>query len=391
MANQTQAGGRQRVKEPKFLLGSLFVDAPVVAEPEEKKKIVVAGMAEATIRKEYPEGFVKKAAAVCRGEYKTLVRASLWFLLAALVFVLVLLVAEPFFESYVIGSGFVFTGGLGVGFNPTGEVDSIAEQTARLYWEVYEPLLLMLAGAGIIATPFLSGLFYCAKRSYYQDVYKRTTATFFMGFAKYWWKFLVAGTVGILIATAMGTSLLYQLSVQAVGGNMAGSLAAVILTFIFGVPLLMVPMVMMSLFTTYELSFGDAFKNALVIIFNNPVYVIAASVVSVAPLLLLLVSQVVSIIVVVVMFLIGFIFWALAWVGVADRGMTKCKAYKAYFDKKKAVAQGRAAKAAGKSAKATAIVSRDSVTEQGAAPAPAPKKKAAPAPYQNPKKKKKKK
>ena len=391
MANQTQAGGRQREKEPRFLLGSLFVDAPVVAEPEEKKKVVVAGMTEATIKKEYPEGFVKKAAAVCRGEYRTLIKASLWFLLAALVFVLVLLVAEPFFEDYVIGSGFVFTGGLGVGFNPTGVVDSIAEQTARLYWEVYEPLLLMLAGAGIIATPFLTGLFYCAKRSYYQNAYKRTTATFFMGFAKYWWKFLVTGVVGILVATAMGTSLLYHLSVQAGGGDTAGSLAAVILTFIFGAPLLLVPMVMMSLFTTYELSFKDTFKDALVVIFNNPVYVIVAGLVSAAPLLLLMASQIVSIIVVAVMFLIGFIFWALAWVGVADRGMTKCRALKAYFDKKKAVAQGRAAKAAGKSAKAAAADGQGNAAGNAATGATAPKKKAAPVPYQNPKKKKKKK
>lgn len=384
MANQAQAaGGRQRDKEPKFLLGSLFVDAPVVAEPEEKKKIVVAGMTEATIKREYPAGFVKKAAAVCRGEYKTLVRASLWFLLAALVFVLVLLVAEPFFEQYVIGTGFVFTGGLGIGFNPSGVVDSIGEQTARLYWEVYEPLLLMLAGAGIIATPFLAGLFYCAKRSYFQNVYKRTVSTFFMGFAKYWWKFLVTGTVGILIAAAMGTSLLYQLSVQAAGGDMAGSLAAVILTFVFGAPLLLVPMVMMSLFTTYELSFGNTFKNALVIIFNNPIYVIAAGVVSAAPLLLLMVSQIVSIIVVAVMFLIGFIFWALLWVAVAERGMTKCKAYKEYFDKKKAVAQSRAAKAG----KTVAGITGESADGTAAAP----KKKAPPVHYQNPKKKKKKK
>lgn len=388
MANQAQTGGKQRAaKEPKFIFGSLFVDAPVVTEPEEERKVVVAGMTEARVKKAYPEGYIRKAAAVCRGDYRTLIKCSLWFLAAALVFVLVLLVAEPFFEDYVIGQGFVFTGGLGIGFTPSGEFDSISEQTARLYWEVYEPLLCMLAGAGIIVSPFMAGLFYCAKRSYFQDFYKRSVATFFMGFRKYWWKFLVTATVGILIALAMGTSLLYHLSCDAKGADTAGSLAAVILTFIFGAPLLLLPMTMMSLFTSYELSFKDTIKDAIVIIFNNPFYVILVGIASAAPLLLLTASQILSIIVVIVMFIIGFIFWALCWIAMGDRGMSKCKAYKAYFEKKKAVAHGRAVKAgkalpAGKDAPAAPATG---------ASAPAPKKKAQPAPYQNPKKKKKKK
>ena len=63
MANQNQTG-KASGREPKFLLGKLFVDADVVVEPEEPAKIVVAGMAEARIKREYPEGQFKKAAAV---------------------------------------------------------------------------------------------------------------------------------------------------------------------------------------------------------------------------------------------------------------------------------------------------------------------------------------
>ncbi len=332
MVNQSQH--QQRTKEPKFILGSLFVDAPVVQEPEEARKIVAAGMAEANIKKEYPEGYIKKASAVCRDSFRTLIRASLWFVAASLVFILVLLVAEPFYESYVMGTGFMLTSGLGIGFNPTGITDSVGELTSKLYWEVYEPILLMLAGAAIIVSPFISGLFYCAKRSYYQDFYKKTVATYWMGFKKYWWKFLVASTVGILIATAMGTALLWHLSVDVAGGDTAGSIATVVLTFIFGAPMLLVPMIMMCLFTTYELSFKDTIKNAIVIILNNPLYVILVGIVSALPLLLLMAGQVLIIILVIVMFIIGFMFWALCWVAVADRGMSKCKAYKQYFDRK---------------------------------------------------------
>ena len=120
---------------------------------------------------------------------------------------------------------------------------------------------------------------------------------------------------------------------------------------------------------------------------NNPLYVILVGIASAAPLLLLTASQILSIIVVIVMFIIGFIFWALCWIAMGDRGMSKCKAYKAYFEKKKAVAHCRAVKAgkalpAGKDAPAAPATG---------ASAPAPKKKAQPAPYQNPKKKKKKK
>lgn len=390
MANQTNTAKKPQ-REPKFLLGSLFVDADVRVEPVEPAKVVVAGMTEAHIKKEYPDGFFKKAAAVARGEFSTLFKASLWFLPAALIFILVLLAAAPFFEAYVIGGGYNFMGNIGIGFGGSG--DSINLAVARLYWEVYQPLLMMLAGAGIIASPFIAGLFYCAKRSYYQDCYKRITRTYFMGFAKHWWKYLITATVGILIALAMGTALCYQLQQQQLGTASAGSMAAVVLTFIFGAPLLTVPMVMMSLFTSYDLSFGGAFKDALVIIANNPFTVIITGVISAAPLLLLMAGTIIAVIVAVAMILIGFSFWALSWTAFADRGMTKCKALKAYTEKKQAVISARARKQAERTGAAdhkVAANANNGGAQNGAQGGNAPKKKQPPKPYQNPKKKKKK-
>lgn len=386
MANQNQTAGKPG-KEPRFLLGNLFVDADVVVEPEEPAKIVVAGMAEARIKKEYPEGYFKKASAVVRSEFSLLIKGALWFAPAALVFMLTFLVAEPFFESYVMGSGYNFMTGIGVGAYPGG--DNIALSVAKLYWDVYQPFLMMLAGAAIIVSPFIAGLFYCAKRAYYQDFYKRVTRTFFMGFAKYWWKFLVTATAGILIALAMGTALIYQLQQQQLGTANAGSMAAVVLSFIVGAPLLTVPMVMMSLFTTYGLSLKDAFKDALVVIANNPVMTVICGVLSAAPLLLLMINNIFAIIICVAMLIVGFIFWAQCWVAMADRGMTKCKALKSYTDKKKAFAlraqKGGAAK--GKGAAVYPANERDRAQAQTKRPA----QKQAPKPYVNPKKKKKKK
>ena len=384
MANQNQTG-KASGREPKFLLGKLFVDADVVVEPEEPAKIVVAGMAEARIKREYPEGQFKKAAAVYKANFSLLLKGSLWFMPAALVFILVFVVAQPFFENYVMGSGYNFNN-FGVIAYPV--VDSISGATARLYWEVYQPFLMMLAGAGIIVAPFIAGLFYCAKRAYHQDFYKKVTRTFFMGFAKYWWKFLITATVGILIALAMGTALIWHLQQQQLGTASAGSVVAVVFSFLIGAPLLTVPMVMMSLFTTYGLSLKNAFKDALVVIANNPFMTIICGILSAAPLLLLMINQIFAIIICVVMLLAGFTFWAQCWVAMADRGMTKCKLLKIYTDKKNAIVLRAQKGNASKGAKAAPAAT------DGAASAPAKpvaKKTNQPRPYQNPKKKKKKK
>lgn len=401
MANQTNTAKKPQ-KEPKFLLGSLFVDADVAVEPEEPAKIVVAGMAEARIKKDYPDGYFRKAAAVVRGDFATLLKSSLWFMPAALIFMLTLLVVPVFFEPYVMGTGWNFMMGVGIIGGVLGAGDSVSASVAMLYWDVYQPVLMMLAAAAIIVTPFMAGLFYCAKRSYYQDFYKRTTRTFFMGFAKYWWKFLLVGTVGILVMLGMATALMNQLTLQQLGTDTAGSMAAVVLSFIFGAPLLTLPMVMLSLFTTYGLSLKDAFKDSLVLIANNPFTVIITGILSLAPLLLLLLGTIFSVIICVAMLIVGFIFWSLCWVALADRGMTKCKALKAYTDKQKLISirrQNGGAKAqkgagrvnASRSAAPAGGGNKTSV-QGGGRPAAADggKKKQPPKPYQNPKKKKKK-
>ena len=154
MANQNQAAAKP-AREPRFLLGKFFVDADVVVEPEEPAKIVVAGMTEARIKKEYPEGYFKKAGAVVRSNFALLLKGSLWFAPAALVFILVFLVAAPFFENYVMGGGRNFMQGIGIGLHTGG--DNIALSVATLYWDVYQPFLMMLGGRGHHRAPLHRG------------------------------------------------------------------------------------------------------------------------------------------------------------------------------------------------------------------------------------------
>lgn len=371
MANQTQSPYAKPQKEPKFLLGNLFVDADVIVEPAEPQKIVVAGMTEATVKKEYSDSYFKRAFEVFRGEYSNMFRATIWFLVASVVVFVAYFLGITLYQDYVLADSYNFMANIGVGYPGVG--DSISESVAQLYWEVYQPVIMFMAGAMIIVSPFMAGQFYSAKRSYYQDTYKKFIRTYWTGFAKHWWKFLLAGTVSTLIMLAMGTALCNLLAKQQIASAGAGDYCGVVFSFVIGVPLLAYIMVLTGLFTTYNLSLKDVFKDALVIIANNWISVIIVGVFSTAPLLLLLAGTTLAIIVYAAMFLAGFNILALVWIALVDRGMTKCKNLLAYEKKKKMQESRKAQK-----------------SEYQGNPAKKKNKKPAQQPYVNPKKKKKK-
>ena len=223
MANQTATKNSPTAK--KLLLGSLYTDAPVRVEPEEPQKVLVAGLAEARPVKDYPDTFFGRAFKVFRGEFMTLLKSSLFFVLFTLPFIVIFAWFAGFFENLTLGGVYNFMGDIGVGFPGGG--DSLAESVARLYWEVKEPILLMLGATLIIGSLGLAGNFYCAKRSYFQNYYSKTIKTFWMGFARYWWMFLVTVTVMVLIGCAMGTSIIYLLQQQTLGTAGAGAYCAV--------------------------------------------------------------------------------------------------------------------------------------------------------------------
>lgn len=378
MANQTTAPTRARAPK-KLLLASLYTDAPVRTEPEEPQKILVAGLAEARPVKDYPDTFFGRAMKVFRGEFSTLFKSSLFFILFTVPFIVLLAWFASYFEDLVLGGSYNFMGNVGIGFPGGG--DSLSESVARLIWEVKEPIILMLGAALIFGSIGLSGNFYCAKRSYFQNYYSKTVKTYWYGVGKYWWQFLIAATVEVLIGCAMITALMYLLSQQTLGTADAGAYCAVVFSWIFGAPLMLVPMTMLSLFCTYELSFIGALKNAIVLIVNNPITVAAVGVASAIPFLILGVggNMIISIIVYGGMVLVGCNFFAQIYIAMAHRGMTKCHLRKAVTEKLELQKQRQLSKKNGKS---------DYV---GAGGGSAKKKqKQQPKPYQNPKKKKKK-
>lgn len=378
MANQY---AKNPTATKKLLLGGLYTDAAVRVEPEEPQKIIAAGMAEARPVKEYPDTFFGRGFQVLRGEFKTLLKSILFLIPFTLPFIVIFAWFSNFFEDMILGGVYNFMGDIGIGFPGGG--DSLPESIGRLFWDVKEPVFLMLGATLIIGSLGLAGNFYCAKRSYFQDYYSKTIKTYWMGFAKYWWMFLLTGTVAVLIGCGLGTALIYLLQQQALGTAGAGAYCAVIFSWIFGAPLMLIPMVMMSLFTTYELTFIQAFKNAIVLIINNPISACIVGIVSAVPIILFGVTSttnvIIGIVVYLVMILAGCNLYALVWIAFAHRGMTKCHIRKQEHDSFVLQQQRREAKKLSKQS--------EYVGAAGGAAKKKPKQQAKS--YQNPKKKKK--
>ena len=378
MANQY---AKNPAPTKKLLLGGLYTDAAVRVEPEEPQKIIAAGMAKARPVKEYPDTFFGRAFQVLRGEFKTLIKSILFFIPFTLPFIVIFAWFANYFEDMILGGVYNFMGDIGIGFPGGG--DSLPESIGRLFWDVKEPVFLMLGAALIIGSLGLAGNFYCAKRSYFQNYYSKTIKTYWMGFAKYWWKFLFTGTVAVLIGCGLGTALIYLLQQQALGAADAGAYCAVVFSWIFGAPLMLIPMVMMSLFTTYELTFIQAFKNAIVLIVNNTISACIVGIASAIPIILFGVtsstSVIIGVIIYAVMLLAGCNLYALMWIAFAHRGMTKCHIRKQEQDSFVLQQQRREAKKLNKQ--------NEYVGAAGGAAKKKPKQQAKP--YQNPKKKKK--
>ena len=360
-------GGGRAPREHKFLLSSLFTPAEVVTEPEEVGKVVVAGLREAQVKRDYSDSPFKRVFQVYRADFLKLLRCVAIFIVSTLPIIIAATLGLQYYEKYILGGTYNFMASIGVGYPGVG--DSISHAVAVQQWQVYEPIFLMTVAAAFICSIFMPGLFYCVKRCYHQDSFKKIVITFFMGVKKYWWKFMICVFVGLGIVAAMGTSFFYVMSQISLGTAGAGAYCAVVFTWIIGAPLLLIPMTMMTQFTQYNLSFIQTLKNALVFIFNTPFTVIFTGIFCAAPLFLMFTTLVVKIIAFIIIALAGYTLWALWLTALGKRSMDRCIAYRNADLKKIQIAERQA--------------QRNSYNGQA-------KKKKPVQTYQNPKKKKKK-
>jgi hypothetical protein len=134
---------------------------------------------------------------------------------------------------------------------------------------------------------------------------------------------------------------------QVLGTLDAAAYCAIVFSFVFGAPLLLIPFATLCILPTYDLTLVQALKNSVVIIANTPIYMTITGVLSAIPLLLLIPGMVFSIVVYVLMMLFGCGFVALAWIAAGERGMLYCKALKAYEARKNAVIMGKTKKQKG--------------------------------------------
>ena len=320
-------------REPKFLLANLFTDAEHVVEPEEKRKIIAGTPEAAPAPKAYPDTFFKRAFAVSRGEMSVLFKTTIWFLAISLIFVVGTLLGEYYLKDHVLGGTYNFMADFGVGYG--GEGDSIQQSVSVLYSQVMVYVILIGAGACIIASPFLSGLMYASKRAFFQDTYKYSIRTYFLGFKKHWWKYLIYGTLVAGILVGIGVAILKLLSAQQLGTAGALEYCLAIIPAIIAFPVLCVIFVMMGLTVTHDLTFSQIFKNAIVILMNNLFFVPVLTIATIAPFVLFFVLGFpTNMLVYLIMVAFGFSIYSLMWVAMADRGMVKCKILKKDADKK---------------------------------------------------------
>ncbi len=335
-------GGGRAPREHKFLLSSLFTPAEVVTEPEEVGKVVVAGLREAQVKRDYSESPFRRVFEVYRADFLKLLRCVAIFIVSTLPIIIAATLGLQYYEKYILGGTYNFMAGIGVGYPGIG--DSISQAVAVQQWQVYEPIFLMTVAAAFICSIFMPGLFYCVKRCYHQDSFKKIVITFFMGVKKYWWKFMICVFVGLGIVAAMGTSFFYLRSQQSLGTAGAGAYCAVVFTWIIGAPLLLIPMTMMTQFTQYNLSFIQTLKNALVFIFNTPFTVIFTGIFCAAPLFLMFTTLVVKIIAFIIIALAGYTLWALWLTALGKRSMDRCIVYRNADLKKIQIAERQAQK-----------------------------------------------
>lgn len=380
MANQNKNQQNGNKKERQLLLSSLFTDAPVRVEPEEPQKVVVAGLAEAREVKEYPDTYFRRAFKIFGGEFGKLFKSSLFFILFTVPFIIIFAWFAGFFENMQLGGTYVFVNEIGIGLHPEGG-DSLVDSVARLIWEVKEPVILMLAATLLLGSLGLSGNMYCAKRNYYQNYYSKCTKTYFMGFAKYWWFYFIEVLIEVLVGSALVTAIMYLMKQQTLGVADAGAYCAVVFSWIFGLPIMLVPVVVMPLYTSYNLTFAQAIKNAFVLIVNCPITICLIAALSALPLIIIGVGgNIFGIIVYIVMAIVGCNLFALLWMAMINKAMTKCHELKANTDKIIVQKQRQEARN-----------DRKNSTYEGAKGGQAKKKdKKQVKPYQNPKKKKKK-
>lgn len=340
MANQQKStqGAVYKTKKPRLFLRKLFTAGwenrdviwpTTVQTPDGKTKPYVPKYAD-TI------GGSFKA---FRGESKTLLKASLYFVFFIAPILVLLLYGLSEMMNAALASSYNFMGNIGIGY--PGTIDSlVVAKAAKL--NVYKEFLLYFYAGAVIASIGMAGLGNVARKVIWNEPIKKYIARpFFTGIKKHWWKYLITVAVGGAVALGMGEALLYHLAGMALGTAGAASWCIVVFAFVIGLPIALVAFMMLTILPSYKLTFWQVFKNAIVMLVNNIVSVLMVLIISAVPIVLIAVSSVLALFLYILMVAFGFSLFAMLWTGLGHSSYLKCAVLSEYLEdeekKKKAV------------------------------------------------------
>lgn len=227
--------------------------------------------------------YIKHFTSTLKQNYSTLFLQNLLFALFLLPLGILLLYLLPLMEK-VATANLNFAGDIGMGF-PGATNDVITGMVKlfdlRILYLAYMIPCFTLAGIGA------AGIFYVCRNLLWGAKVK-VRIHFFRGIKKYWWQFMIIGTIIGAEVFLVGFSVLNHLKMQALGNVewwsyllMIGACIIALATLIYGI--FFIPMM-----TMYRFKAKDLFKNSAIMSIVMVVMALILLVVFALPALLLL-------------------------------------------------------------------------------------------------------
>ena len=322
-----------KLKSKKFICANLFTNAQFRIEETEKPKEVIKGFVSSSEKFEFDSNsFFKRSSFLIRKKGKSLFSACIIFVLFLAPFFVSLFYLARLIEKNVMGQ-YNFMSSIGVGFGEPGH------DFATEWWNYVKgykmPTVAMLCLSIIIISMVTAGLFYVAKRTYFQENFTKKISTFFLGVKKYWWQFLITVSVVAIAVTSMVEISFYISSTKVHPGVYVGAA----FVYLFGFLTTMFSMTLLSIYVSYNLKFGEAIKNTFVVIFNAPLPIILTTLLTALPLAVGAVHRIALGIIMAIMGVFGFVVFSMMWIALGHKVMWKCTLLDLMNTKKEEVAQ----------------------------------------------------
>lgn len=328
MANQPYAA-QKSAKKPRLFLKKLFTLGWENRDVLWPSTVQTADGKTKPFTPKYPDN-MSGAYKAYRGESKTLLKASLYFLIFLLPILALLLYVKNLMLDMALGGSYNFMGGIGIGY--PGIVDSISGAMAAKYG-VFKIFYLYLYAGVVVASIGLAGLGNVARKVIWNEPIKKYVAKpFFDGIKKHAWKYLIVTMLGGGALLGIAEALLFHLTNSTLGTAGALSWIVVIGAFVLGIPVVLWMFSALTILPSYKLSFGKTLLNSLVLLFNKPVSIIFVAVFSLVPLALTFMSSIFAVFIVIIMIAFGCSLFAMIWTGLGHSSYLRCAVLYEYIE-----------------------------------------------------------